>query len=315
MKIAILDYATLGYDLDLSGASKFGEVIKYETTSKEEIKDRITDVDIIIVNKIKITKDVLQYANKLKLICETATGFDNIDIDACREKGIVVTNTPAYCSDCVAQLTVSMALSLYTHLFEYRSFVHNGSYSKSNTANKLTPVFHEIAGKIWGIIGYGNIGKKVAKIASSLGCDILLYKRTKVDDYPCVDLNTLLDKSDIISIHCPLNDNTRNLIDSSSISKMKKDVIIINVARGGIWDEEAIADAIIKSRIGGIGCDVFTKEPFDINHPFSKIYDYDNVILTPHMAWGSYESRKRCFDIILSNIESFLSGNTKNVVS
>ena len=315
MNIVILDYATLGYDLDLSGAERFGNVIKYEKTSQSEARERILEADVVIVNKVKMVREVLEDAKNLKLICETATGFDNIDIDYCRQRGILVANTPAYSSSCVAQVTVSMVCSLATHLREYEDNVSTGEYTALGNANCLVPVYHELCGKAWGIIGFGNIGKAVAKIADAFGCKILVNKRTKIDGYECVDLDTLLKNSDIISIHCPLSDETRGMIGKRELDLMKNDAIVINVARGAIWDEGAVADAILNGKIGAIGCDVFSVEPIPENHPFAKLYGLKNVSLTPHMAWGSYESRMRCFNTVLSNIEAYLNGTPTNIVN
>lgn len=314
MNIVILDYKTLGDDLDLSGVCGYGNVIKYPTTSQDEAKKRVKDADIIIVNKVKMTEDVVKNAPNLKLICETATGYDNIDISYCKKRGIKVANTPAYSTSCVAQVTISMVCSLMTHLNEYRNFVHSGSYQQSISANMLEPVYHELEGLTWGIIGFGNIGRRVGTIAKALGCNILVNKRTPVSDFECVDLETILKKSDIISIHCPLSESTRGMIGSEQLKLMKKDAILINVARGAIWDEGAVADAIINGTIGGIGCDVFSIEPLPTEHPFNKILDKENVILTPHMAWGSFESRTRCFNTVLSNIEAFLNAKEQNLI-
>ena len=314
MKIVILDYKTLGEDLDLSGAEKYGTVTKYPVTSQEEAPERVRDADIIIVNKIKMNEAVLKNATHLKLICETATGYDNIDINYCKSRGILVANTPAYSTSCVAQVTVSMACSLLTHLQEYRDFVHKGLYQKSISANMLEPVYHEMDGLTWGIIGYGNIGKKVGKIAEAFGCHVIANKRTSTKECECVSLEELLQRSDIISIHCPLTDKTRGMIGKEQLAKMKRNAVIINVARGAIWDEEAVADAIIDGTIGGVGCDVFSYEPMDASHPFTKILNYDNVILTPHMAWGAFESRTRCFNTVLSNIDAYLNGKEQNLI-
>lgn len=315
MKIVILDYATLGYDLDLSGAEKYGTVVKYETTRQEDAADRIKDADIVIVNKIKMNESALSGAKHLKLICETATGYDNIDVEYCKSHGIAVTNTPAYSSPCVAQVTVSMVCSLATHLYEYTQHVSSGSYTGGGVANCLVPVYRELCGKTWGIIGYGNIGKAVGRIADAFGCRVIVNKRTPESGCECVDLDTLLRRSDIISIHCPLTDETRNMIDKSAIEKMKDGVIIVNVARGAVWDESAITEAVKSGKIGGMGCDVFTKEPFDKDHPFYSLLDSRSVCLTPHMAWGSFESRTRCFNTILSNIEAYLNGEPQNLVT
>ncbi len=314
MNIVILDYKTLGEDLDLSPVYKYGNVIKYPTTSQNEAAERVKDADIVIVNKIKMTEDVVKNAKNLKLICETATGYDNIDIKYCNEHGIRVANTPAYSTGCVAQVTVSMVCSLITHLNEYRSFVHEGKYQKSGTANCLVPIYHELDGLTWGIIGFGNIGKAVGRIAEAFGCKLLVNKQTPVEGYECVELDTLLKKSDIVSIHCPLTEKTRGMIGERELDIMKQNAIIVNVARGAIWDEEAVANAILENKIGGMGCDVFSVEPFSDSHPFNKLLDLENVLLTPHMAWGSFESRTRCFSTVVSNIDAFLNGKEQNLV-
>ena len=314
MKIVILDAKTLGEDLDLSAAERFGEVCIYPNSTESEVAQRVTDADVVIINKIKMNEKVLKNAKNLKLICVAATGFDNIDTEYCKEKGIHVANVPAYSTNSVAQVTVSMACSLMTHLEEYHGFVKSGEYMTSDSANRLVPVYREMNGLTWGIVGYGNIGRAVGRIAEAFGCRVIVNKRTKIDGVECVDLDTLMRESDIISVNCPLNDSTRGMIGKSELSLMKKSAIIINVARGGVWDEKEVADAVLEGRIGGVGCDVFTAEPFRVGHPFEKIKDLDNVILTPHMAWGSFESRTRCFGVIISNIEEFFSGNGQNLV-
>ena len=312
MNIVILDYKTLGDDLDLSGASVFGTVTKYPVTKQEEAAERLRDADIVIVNKVKMNEDSLRDAKNLKLICETATGYDNIDIAYCKKRGIAVANTPAYSTACVAQVTISMACSLVTHLHEYRRFVHDGGYQNSISANMLEPIYHEMSGMTWGIIGLGNIGKGVAKIAQAFGCRVIANKRTPDPDFECVELDYLLKNSDIISIHCPLTDKTRGMIGKAQLEMMKRSAVIINVARGAVWDEGAVADAILEGKIGGMGCDVFSYEPIDEKHPFVKILDRDNVLLTPHMAWGSFESRARCFNTVLSNIKAYLNNKEQN---
>ena len=315
MNIVILDYATLGYDLDLSSAEKYGTVIKYETTAQADARERVKDADIVIVNKIKMNESVLSGADRLKLICETATGYDNIDIEYCKKHKIAVANTPAYSSPCVAQVTVSMVCSLITHLTEYKRCVASGDYTEGGVANCLVPVYNELNGRTWGIIGYGNIGKAVGRVAEAFGCRVIVNKRTPSDDCECVDVDTLCREADIISIHCPLSNETRNLIDERRFSLMKKNAIVINVARGAVWDEKAAANAIKDGKIGGLGCDVFTLEPFSKEHPFYEIKGLDNVILTPHMAWGSFESRTRCFNTVISNIENYLKGTPTNLVT
>lgn len=314
MKIVILDAKTLGEDLDLSLAGAIGEVAVFPTSTEEEVRARVTDADVAIVNKIKMNERTLSGAIQLKLICVAATGYDNIDIAYCRSRGIRVANVPAYSTHSVAQLTISMACYLMTHLGEYRRFVHSGDYAESDSANRLYPVYHEMNGLTFGIIGYGNIGRAVGRIAEAFGCRVLVNKRTPVTDAVCVDLDTLLKSSDIISINCPLNDATRGMIGAREIALLKPGAILINVARGGVWDEAEIAKAVLDGRIGGLGCDVYTAEPFRAGHPFEALCGLENVILTPHMAWGSFEARSRCFSVILSNITAFFDGREQNLV-
>lgn len=314
MKIVILDRASLGDDTPFSVLDKFGEVVFYENSSTDEAIERSIDADVVIINKIKVTRRLMEASKRLKLVCVFATGYDNIDVAAARELDIAVCNVPSYSTGSVTLFTASTVLALYSHLIEYNRFVRSGEYSASGAPNKLTPVYHDISGKTWGIIGYGNIGKAVGRVATALGARILVNKRTPTSDVECVDIDTLCRESDIITVHCPLNDLTRGLIDERRISLMKPNVILVNEARGAVLDENAVADAVEKRRISGFGCDVYSTEPFDENHPYNRIKDCDNVILTPHAAWGSYESRERCIRIIADNIDSFISGKSLNRV-
>lgn len=312
MKISILDASTLGNDLDLSVFEAYGEVAIYGTTSADDIEKNIGDSDVIVINKIKINESNLKGAKNLKLVLEMATGFDNIDLNYCKSRGIAVCNVVGYSTMSVSQITVSMALSLISNMTSFSRDCANGTYSSGKVANILTPTYHDIAGKTWGIVGYGNIGKQVARVAEALGCKIIAYKRTPVDGVECVDIDTLCATADIISIHTPLNDGTRGLINADRIAMMKKNAIVINVARGAVCDEAALAKAILDNRIYGLGVDVYTEEPYPVTHPFTEIAELDNVILTPHMAWGSYESRVRCRDEAIMNLEAFLHGERRN---
>ena len=318
MHIVILDYATLGYDLDLSGAEKYGTVTKYENSTKEEAAERIKDADAIIVNKIKMTRDVLENASKLKIICETATGYDNIDIEYCKERGILVSNTPAYSSSCVAQVTVSMVCSLFMHLKEYRECVDSGRYTENGVPNSLVPIYHELYGKTWGIIGMGNIGKKVAQIATAFGCKVIFYSVTgnsSCTDYERVDFDTLLKESDFLSLHCPLSDITRNLINLDALKKMKETAILINVARGPVVNDADLYTALNENYILGAGLDVTSTEPMKDSNPLSKFMDSNRLIITPHMAWASIEARTRVVSETCKNIEAFLDGKDRNIVN
>jgi len=314
MKIVFLDASTLGADIDLSLYKKYGELTVYQSTAQEEFADHVADSDVVIINKLKVGRHNLPACPSVKLICVTATGYDNIDTEYCKEKGIAVCNVVGYSTQNVAQLTVAMALSLICHLGEYNRSVADGTYSRGAVANILTPVYHEIYGKTWGIVGYGNIGKQVGAVAKALGCKVIVHKRTEIEGEECVDIDTLCKESDIISVHTPLNDGTRGLISRERIAMMKNDAIFINVARGAVVDEAALTDAILNKKIGGIGVDVYSKEPFPTDHPYASIAGRDNVIFTPHMAWGSYEARVRCCDEIALNIEAFLAGERRNRV-
>ena len=314
MKVVILDYETLGLDLDLSVFDKYGKIAKYPTSSEIEAKTRLADADVVVLNKTPLTAEVLACAPNLKLICKTATGYDNVDVNYCKTHGIRLTNTPAYSTNSVAQVTVTMACMLLTKLNVYKDFVRSGEYFKSVSANKLTPTFNQFDGLTWGIVGFGNIGKKVAKIAEALGCKILINSQTIHHEAHCVTLSQILLNSDVISLHCPLTDQTRGLIGVEQLKLLKKSAILINVARGAVWDEQAVANALLDGKIGGIGCDVFTQEPITPLHPFAKILHLDNAILTPHMAWGSVQSRNKCINMVVDNIDAFFAGKPTNIV-
>lgn len=314
MKIVVLDRNSLGMDTPLEGLNKFGEVVIYDQTAPSEVNSRVYDADVIVLNKVKMDAQSIACAKKLKLICIFATGYDNVDVESARELSVGICNVPGYSTDSVALFTVANVLALYTHLREYNSYVVSGEYSKSGSPNRLVPVYHEISGKTWGIIGLGNIGRAVAKVAEAFGAKVIANKRTPVSDYECVDIDTLCRESDIITVHCPLNDQSRGLIDSNKINMMKRDVVIVNEARGAVVNEKDIADAIKKGMIGAFGSDVYSTEPFPDDHPFYEIKDFCNVLFTPHAAWGSYEARARCINIICENIESYLLGERKNRV-
>ena len=214
----------------------------------------------------------------------------------------------------MSQVTVATVLSLYNHIPVYDRYVKDGSYTASGVHNCLTPVYRELAGKTWGIIGLGNIGRQVAKVAQALGCNVIAYKRKKTDEYKCVSLAELMWTSDIITIHLPLSDSTKNIVNKSMISLMKSSAVIVNAARGAVWDEQAIADAVMDGKIAAMGCDVYSLEPMSSEHPFNKLVGYDNVCLLPHMAWGAYEARVRCMDEVMLNIKAFFAGEMRNRV-
>ncbi len=314
MRIVVLDAATLGDDLSLAPLDEVGDVTVWRTTAPEETAARVREADVVILNKIRLNESNLS-GSRVRLICVAATGYDNIDTAWCRAHGITVSNVVGYSTDSVAQLTVSMALYLANRLPEYTRAVRTGDYTRSGIANKLSPAFHEITGKTWGIAGYGNIGRKVASVARALGCKVIAYKRTPVPDVDCVDLPALCRESDIISVHLPLNDATRGLFSREMIALMKPDTLFINVARGAVADEQALADALAGNRLGGLGIDVYTREPFPQDHPFYRLREDDRVCLTPHMAWGALEARERCLREMILNIRAFENGTPRNCVN
>lgn len=312
MKIVILDKETLGADIDLTPLRALGETEEYDSTTQEEVCARIKDADVVVLNKIKLNKSNLPAAKKLRLICVSATGYDNIDTEYCAANSIALCNVPGYSTESVAQLTLAMALSLATNLTSYRSFTHSGAYTESGVANKVSPVFHEISSMTWGIVGGGAIGARVASVAKALGCRVLICRRKKEEVFEQATLDEICEKSDIISLHVPLSEQTRGMISREHIAKMKKGAIVINVARGAVADEEALAEAIESGKLGGLGIDVYSAEPFAKDHPYTRLLGRENVCLTPHMAWGAYEARNRCICEIGKNIAAFLVGEKRN---
>ena len=314
IRIAVLDAATLGHDLDLSPLEQIGAVTVYPLTPPERIRERIADADVCVINKVKLTADVLAGNGRLKLICIAATGYDNIDTATCAAHGIAVCNVAGYSANSVSQLTLAMVLSASVHLPTYRASVADGRYSAGSVQNILTPVYHELAGKTWGIVGYGGIGQRVGQAARALGCEVVVHKRTPVDGVTCLPLDDLLAVADIVTVHVPLTDVTRGMIGARELSRMKDGAFLVNVARGAVLDEEATARAVESGKLGFFGCDVYSTEPMPDTHPFYRIRNRDNVCLTPHMAWGAYEARERCLNEIGENIRAFFAGDRRNRV-
>ncbi len=314
MRIVILDGNTLGPGLDLGCLEALGELTRYDATAPEEIGPRLGEADIALVNKLRLGPQNLAGNSRLKLICEAATGYDNIDTAWCREQGIAVCNVAGYSTDCVAQLTAAMALYLTNHLGTYTAAVRSGAYTRGGAANILSPVYHELRGKTWGIAGYGRIGRRVGEIASVLGCRVLCWRAHPQAGDPYVPLEELCGESDILSVHLPLNDATRGIFSRERIAGMKKDCLFINVARGAVADEAALAEALTEGHLGGLGIDVYSAEPFPETHPFYSLRERQDVCFTPHMAWGGMETRQRCMEEIGENIAAFLRGERRNRV-
>ena len=318
MKLAILDATTLGEDVNLDIFKDFGYLEIYPiTATKEETIERVKDKNIIITNKVVIDKDVMDNAPNLKLICVAATGYNNIDINYAKQKGIAVTNVAGYSTNSVVQHTFAMLFYLLESLRYYDDYVKSGEYSKSPIFTHIGRPFWEISGKTWGIIGLGTIGKKVAQVAESFGCDVIYYStsgKNLSQSYPHKALDELLSVSDIVSIHAPLNENTKNLITYDKIKLMKKTAILLNLGRGGIVNEKDLAKAIDEGLIAAAGLDVLEKEPISPDNPLLSIKNKDRLLITPHIAWTSLEARQTLVKEIYLNIEAFIRGKQRNRV-
>ena len=315
-KIVVLDSKTLG-NVNFDKLKEFGEVVLYEKTKAEEVEERVKDASIILTNKVVLNKDNLKNAEKLEIICETATGFNNIDTEYAKSKNIAVTNVAGYSTPTVAQHTFATLLHLYDKIGYYDEFVKSGEYSKSGMFTNLDKPFNDIEGKKWGIVGLGNIGKKVAKIAEAFGAEVVYYStsgKNNNSDYKRVELDELLSESDIISIHSPLNSNTQGLFNYNNLKKMKKSAVLINMGRGPIVVEKDLAKAIDENIIAGAGLDVFSVEPMLEDSPLLKIKNKEKIVMTPHIAWASVEARERLFNDLIENIKAFYRGERRNRV-
>lgn len=316
-RIVILETNSIGQDMDLSKYDQLGDVSVYPEVRAEEVPILIQDATIVVVNKTVLNEDNLRNAKKLKLICLFATGYNNIDINYCRRHGIMVANVRGYSTPSVAQHTFSLLFYLYEKLPFYDHYVKSGRYSRDISFTYFEKHFNEIEGKTWGIVGLGDIGQRVATIASAFGANVIYYSTTgKHDDerYERVDFDTLLERSDIISIHAPLNNATHHLFDKNAFAKMKETAYLINVARGAIIVEEDLANAIVNNEIAGAGLDVLEQEPMAKNNPLLAIRNSMRLIITPHIGWASVESRERCVEEVYLNIESFIHGKGRNLI-
>jgi glycerate dehydrogenase len=279
--------------------------------------EHIGDADIIIANKLPLNEQTLKEAKNLKFVAQTATGTNNVDFAYTNAQGIGVANVPSYSTDSVAQHTFSLLLYLVEKMRYFDDYVKSGRYSKSSCFSCLDMIYPEIAGKTWGIIGMGAIGQKVAQIATVFGCKVITYSASgKTYDMPYeqVDFDTLLAKSDILSIHAPLNEYTKDLMNYDAFCKMKESAYFINVGRGPIVVEEDLARALEEGQIRAAGIDVMRVEPLPIESPLLKIQDSSKLIITPHTAWATSEARQRCVDVVTDNIKAFLRGEEKNIV-
>lgn len=313
-KIVVLDGKTLG-NVDYIKLNEFGQVVYYDTTLENEVEERIKDANIILTNKVVLDEKNLREAENVELICEMATGYNNIDIEYASKRNIAVTNVAGYSTNTVAQHTFAMLLYLYNNLNYYDKFVKSGEYSKSGMFTNLNVTYNDLCGKVWGIVGLGAIGKRVAKIAQAFGARVLYYStsgQNSNSDFARVGFDELLKECDVISIHAPLNDRTKGLFNYDAFSKMKKNAILINVGRGPIVVDEDLAQAIEEEIIGGAALDVFDVEPLRVDNPLMRVRNKDRLLLTPHVAWASIEARNRLFDDMLENISAYYRGERRN---
>ena len=310
MKIVFLDAKTIGDDIDLSAYDTLGEVVKYSFSQPEEVPERAADADVLIVNKIRIDEAAVGRADHLKLVCVTATGTNNLDKDYLERRGIAWRNVADYSTQSVAQHTFAMLFFLLEKLRYYDDYVKEGRYINDTVFTHFAEHFYELKGKTWGIIGLGNIGRRVAAIAEAFGAEVIYTSPSgsaPQEGYHQVDLDTLLAESDIISVHAPLNQYTENLINKNALKKMKKNCIFLNLGRGPIVNEQDLADALMQGEIAAAGLDVLCQEPMSSDNPLMAIKDSRKLFITPHIGWASVESRTRLMDIIFHQIKEFFA--------
>lgn len=317
MKIVFMEAQSLGEDVDLSMFAQLGEVEIYEMDTPADNAKRIQDADVVVMNKIRMDEAILKDAKRLKLICVTATGTDCVDVAYAASRGIAVSNVVAYSTESVVQHTFAMLFYLWEKSRFYDDYVKSGEYSRQKGFGCYPEKFHELAGKTWGIIGMGNIGRRVAQIASCFGCRVLYYSTTGVErqeDFARVEWDVLLQESDVISIHAPLNDATRDLINADALRQMKKTAVLLNLGRGGIVCDADLVEALESGEIAAAGLDVLNGEPIRLDNPLNRIKDSQKLYITPHIAWATVEARTRCVQEVFENIRSYQNGIVRNAV-
>ena len=313
MRILITDCASLtsGGDLSLEPLKKYGEITEYGNISRAELLKEVADKDIVLCNKTVIDSEVINAAPNLKYIGVFATGYNNIDITLAKQRGIAVCNAGSYSTNAVAQQVIAYILLHYTNIPRYNEFVKEGGWKRSPVFSPLVFPTDEVAGKTLGIIGYGNIGKAVEKAAAGLNMNVLVYTRTVRENGVTrfTDFDTLLKNSDIITLHCPLNKQSENMMNEEAFSKCKRGAVFINTSRGGTVDETALLIALKSGRLSGAAIDVLKEEPMSED---CVLADAPNIIITPHTAWAPLSTRRRLLSITCENIDSFLNGKSKN---
>ena len=310
MKIVFLDAKSVGEDIDLSKYNELGEFVTYDFSTQEEIPERIADADVLITNKCLINEQSIGNAHHLKLVCVTATGTNNLDKDYLAKRNIAWRNVAGYSTESVTQHTFAMLFYLLEKLSYYDAYVKDGKYANDTSFTHFAERFHEINGKTWGIIGLGAIGRRVADIAKMFGAKVIYYSTTGKNNqngYTRVDFDTLLQTSDIVSVHAPLTPETENLMNAQAFSKMKETAIFLNVGRGAIVVEQDLANALENKIIAAAGLDVLCAEPMSPSSPFLPIKDSKRLLITPHIAWASVEARNNLMDIIYHQIKDFIA--------
>ena len=309
MKIVFLDAKSVGEDIDLSKYNELGKFVTYDFSTMEQIPERVADADVLITNKCLINEQSIGGAHNLKLVCVTATGTNNLDKDYLAKRNIAWRNVAGYSTESVAQHTFAMLFYLLEKLSYYDAYVKDGKYANDTSFTHFAEHFHEINGKTWRIIGLGAIGRRVADIAKMFGANVIYYSttgRNNQDNYTRVDFDTLLETSDIISVHAPLTPETEGLMNADAFAKMKETAIFLNLGRGAIVVEQDLATALNDNQIAAAGLDVLSEEPMNPNSPFLPIKDSKRLLITPHIAWASVEARSNLMDIIYHQIEEFI---------
>ena len=309
MKLVFLDTKTIGEDIDLSAYDALGEVVKYGFSTLEEIPERVKDADVLIVNKIAINEQTIGNAKNLKLVCVTATGTNNLDKEYLKKRGIAWRNVAGYSTESVTQHTFALLFYLLEKIRYYDDYVKDEKYINDTVFTHFAEHFNEVNGKTWGIIGLGTIGRRVADIAKAFGARVIYYSASgspAQEGYEQVDFETLLTTSDIVSVHAPLNEYTKDLMDREEFAKMKKTAIFLNLGRGPIVVEQDLYEALETGEIAAAGLDVLCEEPMSETNPLAKIKDSKKLIITPHIAWASVEARNRLMQIIVEQIREFL---------
>ena len=309
MKIVFLDAKTIGDDIDMSGFDALGDVVRYNFSTPEESLERTKDADVVIINKVEINEKTIGNADHLKLVCVTATGTNNLDKEYLAKRGIEWRNVAGYSTETVAQHTFALLFFLMEKLSYYDDYVKSEQYVGDVMFTHFSNVFHELNGKTWGIIGLGNIGRRVAEIAKLFGCRVIYYSTSGKNnnaDYERVSFEELLAQSDVVSVHAPLDENTKGLMNYDAFSKMKKTAIFLNLGRGPIVVEQDLADALNEGLIAAAGLDVLSVEPMSAENPLRQIKDSEKLIITPHIAWASVEARTRLMEIICNQIKEYM---------